>query len=123
MARVLLIDDDKDMRVLTRAVLQMAGHEVIEAEDGEKGLEMLKVDKPDLILLDIMMPGMDGWEVCKRLKADEDLKDIPVAMLTVKYGEDDIMKSLRYGAAVHITKPFNKDFLLETVENLLARKA
>ncbi|NOZ76943.1 MAG: response regulator [Euryarchaeota archaeon] len=123
MARVLLVDDDREMRVLTGTVLKLAGHEIMEAGDGEAALELLERERPDLILLDIMMPGMDGWEVCRTIKADENLKDIPVAMLSVKYGKEDIEKSLRFGAEIHITKPFNKDFLLETVENLLAGKA
>jgi CheY-like chemotaxis protein len=119
MARILLIEDEPDIRYLTRAVLEKAGHTVLEAEDGEDGLRKLKMSRPDLILLDIMLPGMDGWEVCQKIKNDENLKDIPIAIITVKGKDEDVLESIQCDADMHIVKPFQKAWLLETVEALL----
>ncbi len=121
-ARILLVDDNQNMRVVIKRMLEKAGHKIVEANTGEEALRMLEVDKPDLILLDVMMPGDDGWEVCRKIKAKEKLKGIPVAMLTVRATGDDMDMSSESGADAHITKPFDMEYLQRTVESLL-RKA
>jgi CheY-like chemotaxis protein len=124
LAKILLVDDEPDIRFLTKRMLEKEGHSVTEAENGEMALRMLqKEDKPDLILLDVRMPGLNGWEVCRRIKADDKTKNIPVVMFTVRTSEEDIQKSVDYGANAHINKPFDKEELLELVENMLRRSA
>lgn len=123
MAKILLVDDEPEIRFLTRRMLEKEGHSVTEAENGEMALRMLQKDKPDLILLDVRMPGLNGWEVCRRIKADDKTKGIPVVMFTVRTSEEDIQKSVDYGAEAHINKPFDKEELLELVENMLRRSA
>jgi CheY-like chemotaxis protein len=121
MARILLVDDEPEIRIITRMMLEKAGYEVVEASNGEEGLRMLANAKPDLILLDVMMPGMKGWEVCEKIKADEKLKHIPVVMFTVRTSDEDIEQSRECGAEAHINKPFDRKELLETVERLLRK--
>jgi putative two-component system response regulator len=121
LAKILLVDDEPEIRFLTRRMLEKEGHSVTEAENGEMALRMLQKDKPDLILLDVRMPGLNGWEVCRRIKADDKTKSIPVVMFTVRTSEEDIQKSVDYGANAHINKPFDKEELLELVENMLRR--
>jgi putative two-component system response regulator len=123
LAKILLVDDEPEIRFLTRRMLEKEGHSVTEAENGEMALRMLQKDKPDLILLDVRMPGLNGWEVCRRIKADDKTKSIPVVMFTVRTSEEDIQKSVDYGANAHINKPFDKEELLELVENMLRRSA
>lgn len=121
MTRILLVDDNPNMRAVIKRMLEKAEHKVIEAENGEEALSMLQKDRPDLILLDIMMPGDDGWTVCRKIKANEKLKSIPVAMLTVRASEEDMNKSSMSGADAHINKPFDMEYLLRTVDTLLKR--
>ncbi len=124
MAKILLVDDEPDIRYLTRRMLEKVGHSVVEAENGEMALRTLqKEDKPDLILLDVRMPGLNGWEVCRRIKSDDKTKSIPVVMFTVRTSEEDMQKSVDYGAEAHINKPFDKDELLKLVEKMLRRNA
>jgi two-component system phosphate regulon response regulator PhoB len=121
MARIQVIDDDSDIRYVARRFLEMAGHQVSEAADGEEGLKMLEMYKPNLILLDIMLPGMNGWEICRRIKTDEKLKHIPVAMFSIRGDDEDIRKSRLFNADEHITKPIEREAFLETVRTLLDR--
>ncbi|MDI6655200.1 MAG: response regulator [Candidatus Hydrothermarchaeota archaeon] len=118
--RIMVVDDEPDIRYLLRKMLEKEGYEVIEARDGRDCLERLKKERPDLILLDIMMPGMLGWEVSKKIKEDEKFKSIPVAMLTVRTAEEDKVKSLEESLADwHISKPIDREKLIETVKWLL----
>lgn len=119
MVKILVVDDEPVIRYLTRKILEEAEYEVVEAEDGEEGLEILETEIPDLILLDIMLPGIDGWDVCEWIKAHGNLKDIPIAMFTVKGKNEDISELLKYNPDAYITKPFDSENLLETVGNLL----
>lgn len=119
MATILLVDDEPDIRVLTRMMLEKAGHSVVEAVNGEEGLEMLKKHRPDLILLDVMMPGMKGWKVCEKIKANKKTMNIPVVMFTIRASEDSVKKSYECGADAHISKPFDIKELLDTVDKLL----
>ncbi|MFQ6137286.1 MAG: response regulator transcription factor [Candidatus Hydrothermarchaeales archaeon] len=118
MAKILVVDDDPDMRLLLCIMLRERGHDVIEASDGEECMEKIEATNPDLVFLDIMMPGMDGWEACKRIK--EAKSRLPVFMISIRKDEEDIRKSLEYaGAERHFTKPIDQDELFGTVGDLL----
>jgi CheY-like chemotaxis protein len=122
MARILLVDDEASIVVLTKKVLEKEGHEVVVAENGKECMKVLGKDTPDLILMDVMMPGDDGWEMCKEIKENEKTKDIPVVMFTVRTSEDEVEKSLNYAHAdAQINKPFNIDELTEVVGRFLKK--
>ncbi|MEE8403615.1 MAG: response regulator [Candidatus Hydrothermarchaeaceae archaeon] len=122
MARILLVDDDLGIRVSTGRILEENGYEVSVATNSAQCLEKIKTKKPDLVLLDIMMPDEDGWEACRKIKADERTKDIPVVMFTVQTSDDSVEKSLKYAHAdAHIGKPFYRKKLLDTIERLLTQ--
>lgn len=115
--KIMLVDDEPDVLFIERAILEKEGYEVIEADSGEDCLEKLKTEIPDLILLDVMMPGINGWETSKRIKDNESTKDIPVIMVTVKSSEDDMTQSFQYGHSDgHIAKPIIKEKLLQTIK-------
>ena len=119
--KVLIIDDEKDILELVSIILSESDISVYRAEDGLSGLEIAREEKPDLILLDIMMPEIDGWEVLKMLKVDEETKDIPVAMLTCKTETRDKVLGIQEGAIDYITKPFAPDGLLTKGEEILTK--
>ncbi len=120
MPRILIVDDEPGIVMLAKMMLEKAGYETDEVYNGEDCLKKLKKEKYDLILLDIMMPkGLDGWTVCKKIKADEKIKRTPVAMFTVRSSNESIEKSYSCGADAHLNKPFYKDELLQTVEDLI----
>ncbi len=121
MAKILLVDDEPDIRMLTKMMLEKAGHSVAEAVNGEEGMKMLDEDVPDLILLDVMMPGMKGWEVCQKVKKDRKTRGIPVVMFTIRGSEDSVRKSYECGADAHINKPFEIAELIDTVNKLTRR--
>ena len=123
MAKILVVDDEDDTRMITRILLQKAGHEVIEAASGDEGLKALEDYKPDLVILDVMMPGTTGWEVCEKIKTDSAVRDIPVLMFTVRTEMHDMRHSRKTGADAHVNKPFGMDVLLRTVERLLERES
>jgi CheY-like chemotaxis protein len=117
---ITIVDDDQQLRTVLREILEDAGYIVSEADSGTQCLELLKKTKPDLILLDVMMPDMDGWETCRKIKENRETRDLTVAMLTVKSQDKDKLKSLGYGAADwHISKPINKKDFLKTVRWIL----
>ncbi len=119
MAKILVVDDEPEILMLVRMMLEKHGYETIEARNGEECLQKLK-ENPDLIILDVMMPGDDGWEVCRKIKKNQQKKDIPVILLTVRTSEKSRKKSLEYaGADAHVNKPFEMAELLETVKKLL----
>lgn len=121
--KIMLVDDEPDIRLIEKIILEKAEYEVIETESGEECLERLKNEKPDLILLDVMMPGINGWETAKRIKEDESTKDIPVIMVTVRGSEEDITKSFQYGRSDgHVSKPIIKEKLLKTIEWIVKTK-
>ncbi len=122
MLKILLVDDEPDFTFTVKKILEREGFEVSEAISGIEGLKKARLERPDLILLDIMMPDMDGWEVAKRIKADESLRSIPVIMLTVKYQLSDKVKSFQYaGSDGYISKPITKEKLLKTVYWILGK--
>lgn len=112
---MLVIDDEPDVLLLCRVNLEYAGHEVLEAEDGETGIEVALEQHPDLIVLDVMLPRQDGIEILRRLHAQEATRDVPVILLTAKAGEQDQMRGWRTGADGYVTKPFSPVALIEAV--------
>jgi len=118
-ATILIIDDEPEIRALTRMMLERAGYEVLEAANGEHGLELLDKDRVDMVLLDVAMPGMNGWVVCEKIKADEKLRNIPVVMFTVFGSEEDVTQGKKCGADAYIKKPFDMKELLRIVDKLL----
>ncbi|MHB8880108.1 MAG: diguanylate cyclase [Thermodesulfovibrionales bacterium] len=107
-ARVLLVEDDPIQARETEAILQQTGYEVIWAQDGINAIKLVKSSKPDIILLDLILPGLDGYEVCRWLKLDESAKSIPVIMLTVKKDLSDKISGLHIGADDYLPKPYNE---------------
>jgi DNA-binding response OmpR family regulator len=116
---VLVVDDDDDIRVLVRTLLERAGHDVVEAADGREGLRALHARRPDLVVLDATMPGLDGWETLERIR---ELTDVPVLMLSARSTELDKVRGLKSGADDYVTKPFGRQELLARVEALLRRR-
>ncbi len=122
MARILLVDDEPEIVRLTGLMLKKVGYETVAANDSVECFEKLKAGKPDLILMDVMMPGDDGWVTCRKIKENEKTKDILVAMFTVRTSDDSVKKSFEYAHAdAHIKKPFNRKELLDTVKGLLEK--
>jgi DNA-binding response OmpR family regulator len=121
LTRVLVIDDEAPIRLLCRVNLEAAGMEVREAGDGLAGLEAAREEPPDVILLDVMMPGMDGWQVLEALFEDPQTQDIPIVFLTARAELRDQARGLELGGVDYVTKPFNPIDLAPLVENLLAR--
>ena len=120
MTRVLVIEDEPDIQTLIQMALEFTGgYEVSVASDGPEGLESARGGRPDLILLDAMMPGMDGFEVCRRLKGDPATAAIPVVFLTAKAQASEIEEGLQLGAAGYLTKPFDPLKLSEELEAVL----
>jgi diguanylate cyclase (GGDEF)-like protein len=115
MARILIVDDSKLIAHVASTILSKRGHEVLWAQDGPEGFDKAKTQMPDLILLDLVMPHMDGYEVCRRLKADSTVTDVPVIMLTSKAESADKVKGLEMGAVDYVTKPFDEGELLARV--------
>ena len=118
MSCVLVVDDESDIRGLVQELLQRAGYDVIEAPDGNEGLKLFHAKKPDLVILDVQMPGLDGWGVLERVR---ELSDVPVIMLTARAEELDKVRGLRAGADDYVTKPFGRQELLARVEAHLRR--
>ena len=121
MTRVLVVDDEAPIRLLCRVNLEAEKMEVLEAADGESGLETARVEKPDVVLLDVMMPGMDGFEVAERLLDDDATREIPLVFLTARAELRDRARGLELGGVDYITKPFNPVELASVVESLLER--
>ncbi len=117
--KILVVDDEPDVSKLLKARLESAGYAVFAAFDGVEALKAVKEFSPDLILLDVMLPKMDGYQVCRLLKFDEKSKNIPVIMLTARAGESDKDKSLEAGADAYLTKPFKSDELLSTISSVI----
>jgi DNA-binding response OmpR family regulator len=116
--RILVVDDDTDIRALLRELLERRGFAVSEAADGRQALQELYGGRPDLVLLDVGMPGMDGWTTLERIR---ELSDVPVVMLTARAAELEKTRGLRAGADDYVTKPFGRQELLARIEGLLRR--
>ncbi len=118
---VLVVDDEKDLVDLVSYNLQRSGYQVMTSGSGTEALEMARQHKPDLMVLDLMLPGMEGTEVARRLKADPSTAGIPIVMLTAKGEETDVVVGLTLGADDYVTKPFSMKILLARLANVLRR--
>jgi CheY-like chemotaxis protein len=122
MARILIAEDEKDIRELISFTLKFAGHEVIATANGEEAFNTTLQQIPDLVLLDVRMPRMNGYEACERIKAEPSTKNIPVVFLSAKGQESEIQAGLQAGATEYILKPFSPDQLTERVRVILAQR-
>jgi len=120
--KILIVDDDEDVLLIVQTILDNAGYTALLARNGREGVEKAIEGKPDLILLDVMMPELSGWEVCTTLKSAPETRQIPIAMLTVKAEIRDLITGMQVGADDYITKPFTRKKLLSTVRRLLDEK-
>jgi DNA-binding response OmpR family regulator len=118
---VLVIDDEAPIRLLCRVNLEAEGMEVYEAEDGPRGLEAARQQRPDVVLLDVMMPGLDGWRVAENLLEDPETANIPIVFLTARAEFRDRARGLDIGGVDYVTKPFNPVELAPLVRELLGR--
>lgn len=122
MVDILIVDDEPEISMVAASMLKKAGYEnVDDVWNGEECLKKLKEKNYDLVLLDVMMHGDDGWEVCKKIKADDKTKHIPVIMFTVRTGADSRKKGIECGADDQIDKPFEGTALLDTVKRVLEK--
>lgn len=117
--KILLVDDDPGVHLITTPILAKAGYGVVSAKSGEQGLQVALNERPDLIILDVIMPGIKGRDLCLKIKAYPVLANIPVVFLTAKNSEDDIKAELEVGALTHLTKPVNPTELLQVVKGIL----
>jgi len=122
MAKILIVDDESLVVDMVQMQLEANGYEVISANNGEEGLEKAKTENPDLIVLDIMMPGVDGLEVCRTLKNDAPYSKIPIIFLSAKAQADDFKAGKEVMADAYITKPFEAPVLIARIEELLSQK-
>lgn len=121
-ATILIVDDEEDIIELVRLNLTREGYQTLACTTGEKALEIAESRRPDLVMLDLMLPGIDGMEVCRRLKANPQTRQIPVLMLTAKGEEADVVTGLELGASDYMTKPFSGKVLAARVRRLLRRQ-
>lgn len=120
MSKILIVDDEPSIRSLVRDVLELEGHEIIEAPDGPTALAAVDSDDPDLMVLDIMMPGMSGLDVLRTLRRERSGSDLPIILLTAAADDDTTWAGWTAGASVFLPKPFDPNHLLDWVERLLA---
>ncbi len=120
--KVLIVEDDADIAATVEYNLQQEGYEVRVVEDGRNAFPVAKSFQPDIVLLDVMLPGMDGFEICRKIKSDERTSGIPVVMLTVKAGEVDVVLGLELGADDYIAKPFSVRVLMARIKTVLKRR-
>lgn len=121
MARILIAEDEPDIRELVAFTLRFAGHEVNTTANGEEALQVAAQTVPDLVLMDVRMPRMTGYDACRAMKADPSLRDIPVVFLSAKGQDAEIQTGLDAGAEEYLLKPFAPDQLVERVRNILSK--
>ncbi len=121
MAKILIAEDERDIRDLIIFTLSFAGHEVVAATNGEEAYHLAAKENPDLILMDVRMPRMTGYEACERIKTEETTQHIPVVFLSAKGQETEVKAGLKAGADEYILKPFSPDQLTEKVRAILKR--
>ncbi len=122
MAKILIADDERDIRDLVTFTLRFAGHEVFPTANGEEAYQKALEIVPDLILMDVRMPRMTGYEACRSIKSHDELRHIPVVFLSAKGQESEVQTGLEAGAAEYILKPFAPDQLMQKVAALLAKR-
>lgn len=118
---VLVVDDDRPLRSLLRTSLEEAGFRVLEARDGEEAIASVRAELPDLILLDIMMPGISGWEVTAALLADRSTDQIPIVFISARSETSDRLRAFELGAHAYLTKPFEPTVVVEAVDTVLGQ--
>jgi DNA-binding response OmpR family regulator len=121
MAKILIAEDERDIRDLIAFTLRFSGYEVFAASNGEEAVDLAPKVNPDLVLMDVRMPRMTGYEACKLMKANPDLKDIPIVFLSAKGQESEIQQGLNAGAEEYLLKPFAPDQLTKRVKAILAK--
>jgi len=117
--RILIIEDEKAMVEAVRLRLEANGYEVLTSGDGEEGLIKARAEKPDLIILDVMLPTMDGFKVCRMLKFDDQYNEIPIVMFTARTQESDLAEGKEVGVNAYVKKPFKSEELLKVISDLL----
>lgn len=120
--KVLIVDDEPNIVLSVEFLMRREGHEVVTASDGQEAIELLAATKPDLMILDVMMPRKNGFEVCAEVRADPTLSRMPILMLTAKGREAEMKKGISLGADAYITKPFSTHDLVAKVHELLHRE-
>lgn len=121
--KILLIEDEEDIAELVKMHAEMAGYKVVVEHDGINGFMAVEKEKPDLIVLDIMLPGISGLDVCRKVKANDKLRDIPIIMISAKSEELDVVLGLELGADDYVTKPFSPKILLSRAKAVLRRQS
>ena len=122
MIRILVVEDEESLLKLESLLLTSKGYLVTGVMDGRAALEEIKTNRPDLVILDIMLPEIDGFEVCKRIKENNETKSIPVVMLTAKKSNQDVERGRQVGADAYITKPFRSARVMEVIEGLIGKQ-
>ena len=122
-SRVLIVDDEPHIVLSLEFLLERAGYETAAAADGEEALAMVRRLRPDVVLLDIMMPNRNGYEVCQAIKTDPDLRTTPVIMLSAKGQEVEVLKGLELGASSYVTKPFGNAEILEAIRAVIESRS
>ena len=122
MPKVLVVDDDPTILRLLQVNLEMEGYEVQTASDGSQALDQIRAVEPDLVLLDVMMPQLDGWHVCEQVRNDPDLAHVPVVFLSARAQNSDRDRGRQAGADAYITKPFDPLALVELIRDLIAAR-
>lgn len=120
MARVLIIDDSPTEIYKLTTMLEKHGHVVVAAESGEEGIEVAKKEQPDVVLMDIVMPGLNGFQATRQLRKSDETADIPVIIVTTKDQETDRVWGMRQGAKAYLTKPIEEKVLVDTINNVLS---
>lgn len=121
--KILLADDEPDIVMILKRYLEVDGYEVVTANDGQEAMDKIANDTFDLLILDVMMPKMNGWEACKKLKSDSKTSGIPVIILTAKSQDTDALMSYECGADEYATKPFDYNVISATIKKLLGEQA
>lgn len=122
MPKILLVDDDPDVITILTQILEYEKYDVTSVSDGEQALKKLQKERPDLVITDIMIPRMDGWRLCKKIKEIPSLKNVPILIMTAKTDDINELMSYESGGDAYITKPFENREFVETVRGLLGKK-
>lgn len=122
MARILVVDDSPSQLLGMKRIVEKLGHEALTAEDGVIGVELCRNEKPDLVLMDVVMPGLNGFQATRQLAKDPDTSGIPVVMVSTKSQETDRVWAMRQGARGYVTKPIDERLLLQTIRQVLDSK-
>ena len=120
--KITIVDDDRDTREMLTLALNLAGYEVTEAANGLRLISTLHVDRPDLILLDVMMSWIDGFELCRSIKKNEEFRDIPVIFISARRTPEDVQRGLEAGASDYFPKPIDVEQLVKRIDQILAEK-